>query len=70
MGFDMLIQGFAGPPKPNDGDRFLVENLIPGTPLSIEASAGGRVVRRPVVLEPGEVKDLGTLQLPRAGEKP
>jgi RNA polymerase sigma factor (sigma-70 family) len=70
MGFDMLVQGFAGPPKPNDGDRFLVEDLIPGTPLYIEASAGGKLVRRPVVLEPGEVKDLGTLQLPRAGEKP
>jgi RNA polymerase sigma factor (sigma-70 family) len=70
MGFDMLTQGYAGPPKPNDGDRFLVENLIPGTQLYVEASAGGQIVRRPVVLKPGEVKDLGTLKLPRKGEKP
>jgi len=70
MGFDMLIQGFAGPPKPNDGDRFLVENLIPGTQLYIETSAGGVVVRRAVILKPGEVKDLGTLKLPPVGEKP
>jgi hypothetical protein len=27
-------------------------------------------VRRPVILKPGEVKDLGTLKLPKAGEKP
>src|SRR5262249_33990457 len=70
MGFDVLIQGFAGPPKPNDGDRFLVEDLIPGTQLYIEAAAGGQVVRRPVTLEPGGVKDLGTLKLPKAGERP
>jgi RNA polymerase sigma factor (sigma-70 family) len=70
MGFDMLIQGFAGPPKPNDGDRFLVEDLIPSAQLYIEASAGGLVVRRPVILKPGEVKDLGTLKLLKPGEKP
>jgi RNA polymerase sigma factor (sigma-70 family) len=70
MGFDMLIQGFAGPPKPNDGDRFLVENLIPGAQLYIEVGADGQVVRVPVVLKAGEVKDLGTLKLPKAREKP
>jgi RNA polymerase sigma factor (sigma-70 family) len=70
MGYDMLIQGFAGPPKPNDGDRFLMENLIPGTQLYIEASASGLVVRRPVMLKPGEVKDLGTLKLPKTRENP
>jgi RNA polymerase sigma factor (sigma-70 family) len=69
MGFDML-RGSASPPKPNDGDSFLVEDLIPGAQLYIESSAGGLVVRRPVVLKPGEVKDLGALQLPKAGEKP
>jgi hypothetical protein len=70
MGYDMLFQGFAGPPKPNDGDRFLLKNLIPGTPLYIEASASGLVVRRPVLLKPGEVKDLGTLKLPKTRENP
>jgi RNA polymerase sigma factor (sigma-70 family) len=70
MGFDMLIQGFAGPPKPNDGDSFLVENLIPGTQLYIEASADKQVVRQPVILKSGEVKDLGTLKLPKAEGKP
>ena len=69
MSFDML-RGSASPPKPNDGDSFLLEDLIPGAQLYVEASAGGLVVRRPVVLKPGEVKDLGALQLPRAGEKP
>jgi hypothetical protein len=70
MGFDLLIQGYGGPPKPNDGDHFLVEDLIPGTQLYVEASAGGQVVRRPVVLKPGEVKDLGTLKLAGPGRKP
>jgi hypothetical protein len=70
MGYDMLIQGFAGPPKPNDGDRILVEDLIAGTQLYIEASASGLVVRLPVMLKPGEVKDLGTLQLPTTRENP
>jgi RNA polymerase sigma factor (sigma-70 family) len=70
LGLDMLIHGFGAPPKANDGDSFLVENLIPGAPLYIEAGAGRLIVRRPVVLKPGEVKDLGTLQLPKAGEKP
>jgi hypothetical protein len=70
MGFDMLIQGFAGPPKPNDGDSFLVENLIPGTQLYVEASADKQVVRQPVILKSGEVKDLGTLKLPKAEGTP
>jgi hypothetical protein len=70
MGYDMLIQGFAGPPKPNEGDHFLVENLIPGTQLYIEASASGLAVRRPVMLKPGEVKDVGTLKLPKTRENP
>jgi hypothetical protein len=71
MDLNWLIQGTQGVvPKPNDGDTFVVENLIPGTPLYIEPAAGGQFVRRPVVLKAGEVKDLGTLRLPKARAKP
>ncbi len=65
----MLIEGFGGAPKRNDGDSFLVENLIPGAQLYVEAAAGRAIVRQPVILKPGEVKDLGTLKLPAPAEK-
>jgi RNA polymerase sigma factor (sigma-70 family) len=65
MDLNKLIHGMDTPPKPNDGDRFVVENLIPGTRLYIEVSADGKLVRVPVVLEAGEAKDLGTVKLPR-----
>jgi hypothetical protein len=71
MDLNRLIQGTEGVGRnPNDGDKFQVENLIPGNPLYIEVGAGEQVVRVPVVLKAGEVKDLGTIQLPKPGTKP
>jgi RNA polymerase sigma factor (sigma-70 family) len=70
LGCDVMINGFGSGPTPNDSDRFRVENLIPGTQLFLEVSAGGQVVRRPVILKPGELKDLGTIRLPKPGTKP
>jgi hypothetical protein len=66
MDLNRLMQGTEGVGRnPNDGDKFQVENLIPGTPLYIEVGAGEQVVRVPVVLKAGEVKDLGTLKQDR-----
>jgi hypothetical protein len=71
MDLNRLIQGTEGVGRnPNDGDKFQVENLIPGTQLYIEVGTGEQVVRVPVVLKAGEVKDLGTIQLPKPGTKP
>ena len=58
--------------NPNDGVKFQMENLIPGTQLYIEVGLDlqKQFVRVPVVLKAGEVKDLGTLKLPKAREKP
>ena len=50
-------------PKPNADGSFVVDNLIPRTQLYIAGGAGQSVSRTPVVLQPGEVKDLGTLKL-------
>jgi RNA polymerase sigma factor (sigma-70 family) len=51
-------------PQPNADGSFLVDNLIPGTRMYIVGAARDQtVVRTPVTLKPGEVKDLGTLTL-------
>jgi RNA polymerase sigma factor (sigma-70 family) len=66
-----LIRGTQGVGQnPNDGDKFQVGNLIPGAQLYIEVGVERQVVRVPVVLKAGEVKDLGTLKLPKGREKP
>jgi RNA polymerase sigma factor (sigma-70 family) len=71
MDLNRLIQGTPGVGRnPNDGDKFQVENLIPGAQLYIEVGADRQIVRVPVVLKAGEMKDLGTLKLPAAREKP
>jgi hypothetical protein len=65
MDLNKLIRAdLAAGANPNDGDSILAENLIPGTQLYIEEAVDGKVVRVPVVLKAGEVKDLGTLKLP------
>jgi RNA polymerase sigma factor (sigma-70 family) len=56
--------------KSKDGDSILLENLIPGAPLYIEAFAGWASARQSVVLKPCEVKDLGTLKLARREARP
>ena len=52
-----------GRPTPSPDGSFVVENLIPGTRMYIVGASGQGVVRTPVVLKPGEEKDLGTLKL-------
>ncbi len=58
-----ILQSFARPPENGDGS-FRLDDLIPGARLYIVGSARDQtVVRTPVMLKPGEVKDLGTLTL-------
>jgi hypothetical protein len=57
-----LTHGAWDAGKPDAEGRFRLENLIPGTQLYIEAGAGPLVARRPVILGPGEVKEIGTLK--------
>jgi RNA polymerase sigma factor (sigma-70 family) len=49
---------------------FVVDNLIPGARMYLVGAGGGQlVVRKPVTLKPGEVKDLGTLTLAKEGQQ-
>jgi hypothetical protein len=63
-----LTQEFGPQPKANADGSFHVENLIPGAQHYIFGGADRLIVRAPVMLEPGEVKDLGILKL--AKEEP
>ena len=66
--YDNLTQEFGPHPKANADGTFLVENLIPGAQHYIVGGADRLVVRQPVMLKPGEVKDLGILKV--AKEEP
>ena len=58
-----ILQSHARPPENGDG-TFRLDDLIPGVRLYIVGAAPTQmVVRTPVMLKPGEVKDLGTLTL-------
>jgi RNA polymerase sigma factor (sigma-70 family) len=58
-----ILQSFSRPPENGDG-TFRLDDLIPGARLYIVGGATDQtVVRTPVTLKPGEVKDLGTLTL-------
>lgn len=70
MGYGGLIQPAGGTLKMKADGTFQAQNLIPGAQLYLEASSPplGRV-RRPFLLEAGETKDLGVIQLPKQGVK-
>ncbi len=61
--YENLTQAFVRPPQNGDGS-FRVDDLIPGARMYIVGAATDQtVVRTPVTLKPGEVRDLGTLKL-------
>jgi RNA polymerase sigma factor (sigma-70 family) len=61
--YSNITQDFADRTRNADGS-FLVDNLIPGAQMYLVGAANNQtVVRTPITLKPGEVKDLGTLVL-------
>jgi RNA polymerase sigma factor (sigma-70 family) len=61
--YDNITEAFMRPQPKADGS-FQVDNLIPDARMYIVGAAANQtVVRIPVTLKPGEVRDLGTLTL-------
>jgi RNA polymerase sigma factor (sigma-70 family) len=60
--YSNLTQRF-GQNKQNPDGSFMVDDLIPGTPMYIVGATGRLAVRVPINLKPGENKDIGTLKL-------
>ena len=65
--YDNILNG-SFQRNPGADGSFLVENLIPNTKLYISGGAGQAGARVPVILKPGEVKDVGTLKLEKMEE--